>query len=188
MNSITQTIDEQLTVSKITRDFLLKARNWISHDGSDSLSNYYRLKINSLLDPDQDDIDAILKVSERNLRCSKCGIVRNLIYSHRRRQNKSRLRKNCRHLGSHLIECCDICKDKTKFSLSKRDNLPVAITDTPQIQQTNPPRKLVNTNAQTSKPEHNLQVKKYIKKGSSKPQPVPQFSSRLRNITCLLKQ
>lgn len=184
---------------ELTRDFLLDAFQ-LQLDNSnltEGLNRYYRIKINSLLETNQNNLDYILKLSENNLnRCIKCGSAKRIRLRSRRSKNKSPTRKYCRYLKSLCDFVCDTCHHCKTFKLSSRkalknqaktESLAKVITKhiiaIPEIKKPPP--------AQTNKPisskrTHSLKSSKQKQPIVTKPKQAP--SSRLRAFSCLLKE
>lgn len=204
--SIVSCEENHLILRETTRDFLLKAQHRITPSGCNAISNYYRLRINSLLDPDHDDIETISKVAERDTRCVRCGNRRWPVYKDVRRKNQSVGRKHCRYLRANLVEKCHKCKRNSKRRLHRSQSIGTSKSElsvtrkqskASDLQVAHP---MVTSNLKQAKPvsQQSTQLrtaaKKIIKKGSQRSslhQPskqAAQFSNRLRAFSCLLEK
>jgi len=174
-----------------SRDFLIDARTLVCPLGSrpNGMSRYYQIKVNSLLDDDEDDTKYILRISNFNVHCYRCGSQKKLRVKKRRRRNKHPSRKYCRFLRSVCEEYCNVCKVSKRYHLNGRQSILVKRSTLTNVQ----PRKLVDKQIILNPPVVN--PKSSIKKRIVKPKPgpkqlhsQPKFSSRLRAFSCLLKE
>lgn len=197
-DSISSSERNRETFRDTTRDFLLKANGILnpSSSNTNNLSRYYQLHINSLLDLDQDDIDYLLKTSEANVRCVKCGNHKDLRLVSRKRENRSTYRRHCRYLRSKCIEYCNKCNNSKKHKLFGRQAIYDKLKRNLVATKINNKRKVKSTSPSVKQQT----VKHFLKRTSHSkphqqppvPQPAqkitPQFSSRLRAFSCLLEQ
>lgn len=230
---------KRLAFQEATRDFLTSAHRIIqtkSRGASDDsfLNRYYRLEVNSQIDPDELDIDSIIKSSKTSVFCYRCGCRKQLKTDRRQQGNKSRFRRDCRRLKGIFIIGCSGCKHSVSTKLKNPRSLTYSKgqlkgnpsvkkeTSTPRgrrhvvktSQQSPEPRTIIlpkisqkqrhssksqsQTQSSLKKNEPKQMVRRKVKtiqQGStaviSKPatnQKTPQYSSRLRAFSCLLKQ
>lgn len=168
--------------------------------GCNAIDRYYRLKINSLLDCENEDIDAINKFAARDIHCSKCGSRRDIIYRDRKYANRDLKRKHCRYLRANIVEICDNCDSEKKLKLirhsdskarthSKNLGMSIALNSDVVKGCSGQKQSPVVKTGQTRTP-----AKKIIKKGPKVPQipasskTFPQFGSRLKTFSFLLKE
>lgn len=236
--SITSIEQTHTALREATRDFLIKARRMIA--SNTPLERYYHIEINSQLQPDKDDTEAILRLSKNSATCARCGSRKTLRVKRRQRVNQTWTRRHCRHLKGILIVDCAKCHDKTQYKLRRRAAIcnsikeetqpkrrahkdPISTQPTtsqceprqPKVESQSPPQRLIKLPGQ-NKPPKTKPSSKNIKPqpGHVKKQPIkqmvkrksrstvkqtdpieqsasqtkrPQFSSRLRAFTCLLK-
>lgn len=194
-DSVSSATQKSELIRDATRNFLISASSLLRPNNgvANGMNRYYQIKINSLIDQDNDDINYMMKLSENGTICTKCGNTKVLKLKKRRRENKSSDRKTCRYLRSLCIENCDICNySKTNKlygikSIKQRRQLDKEAPnkDTPSVP--NPSRPAV----QNFKPKPPKKSKKQVArkviplKFQSNP---PSFSSRLRAFSCLLKK
>lgn len=120
--SITDSIKESESIRNITRDYFTQAArlftpknnrpSCVDHDREkfdNGMNRYYQIKVNSLIDSEHDDIDYIVKLSEKNVNCVKCGTTKKFTLRKRRTQNKSDKRKYCKYLRTLCDRYCDSC-------------------------------------------------------------------------------
>lgn len=156
---------------------------------SQAMRQYYQLKVNSILDPSQHDIEYICnKLANSNVYCIRCGSLTKLRLINRKSRNKSEERKYCKYLKNLCERYCDKCFKKSKINIC---DIPTATSqprdkvDQPskpdQVRQNHP---LPKTATATKKQQHH-QLKP---KPAPKPKQTPQFSSKLRAFSCLLEK
>lgn len=184
-DSINNTAIRSELLRNSTRDFLIDASKLI---GNPALNRYYRAKINSLLDSDQDDVEYLRKVSTKSTLCIKCGNTREIKYKGRKSLNKSIDRKHCRYLRALLKEYCNRCGNGQVYKLRCQQSIARVL----KRNKTRDPHPKVEQPAQKQPQQSQVQAKqkhqpKPSKKQPPKPPPKPQFSSRLRAFDCLLK-
>jgi hypothetical protein len=225
--SINETKQKLLTLREATCDFLTKANLIIQKKSipfaHSYLNRYYRLEVNSYIDPDEHDIDLIIKLSRQSVTCLTCGNQKSLKIKRRQQLNRSKSRKHCRQLKGLLIVECKTCKHKETYKFKRRKSILNAIgelktskdqhrskiSDPVKSSEQSPAERIINLPkkkrklkvevqakapaTQTKKPLKQI-VKRKVKNPQQKPpetttnQKAPQFSSRLRAFTCLLKQ
>lgn len=209
VDSIKEAQEKRTTIRESTQEFLIKASQIIqssNHSHEHPLNRYYRLEINSLLDPDEDNIKSIQKLSKDSAICIKCGSGKSLRLRNRKAKNKSWTRKYCRPLRSQLVVLCDKCQDRQKLHLKGRRAVLAQLknrgietkkgrpnTSTHLIEKPNKstpdPETKSRKQKQPSQPAK-LMVKRRAKHSSTTPsiekKPL-QFSSRLRAFDCLLE-
>ena len=163
-----------------TREFLLNASKLVSNAG---MRRYYRIKLNALLDRDEDDINYIHRIAERSIDCIKCGNSKVIKVESRKTANKAESRTHCRYLHSFCKEYCDKCGYLKKHKLLGRKSICTKLTK---------PKQQLKRKAD-SKPKTTIDVPiktKYKKIILPKPTQTnkPQFSSRLRAFSFMLKE
>ena len=188
--------ERKSTLRETTRTFLLKAQQTLSEQCGFA-DRYYRLRINSILDPDQDDLEAISRFACQSLLCPRCGTRLDPRYRSRKKKNRAKDRKTCRHLRADLVELCATCGYRSKkitFTSTNRKKEPLPHSSTvPSRPETKTSLKSAKTSLKSAKPEAQQEVKRFIRKGpkrfeaSNQPKNTPQFSNRLRAFTCLLE-
>ena len=191
--------EKHAALRECTRDFLVRARHVFSDEPNSSIDRYYRLRINASLDPDQDDIEAIIKVGGIGTNCIRCSNLRTISYRNRKSENRSRVRKYCRHLSAYVLENCENCKGRARIRLLK----PTTQELVRKKDVTAPAASRASTKKNTKAPVAGSlagrpgnkglnPIKKIIKKGpkavSFKQSTKPQFNSRLRAFSCLLEK
>lgn len=126
VDSIKEARERQNKLHVGTQDFLLGAHQILQSvfpPNEHPLNRYYRLRMNSQLDLDCDDVKAIQKAGARSTTCIKCGCCKNLRVKDRKEKNKSWTRRHCRRLRSKLIICCVKCQDKHQVNLKGRQSV-----------------------------------------------------------------
>lgn len=226
IDSIKGAEHKHATIREATQDFLIRASQILGSDLDEGpLIRYYRLRINSLLDPykDKESIEKLQSTtSKQSTTCIKCGNPKKIKLKPRRSQNRSWTRRYCRYLRSFLIIYCDKCFLKTRHTLQGRqsllDELSVSkntvnnkrkslegesesiATPKKKVKLTPTPTKPQHTKVSPTTPKRTTQTAAAVKqikrtvKGKNLAVPsvqskkAPQFSSRLRAFTCLLKK
>lgn len=175
-----------------TRDYLINASLIVQpEDGSSNgLNRYYQMKINSLINEDDDDVNYILKLAENSTRCMKCGTTKFLRLKSRKKENKSSDRKHCRYLRSLCREICDSCHHCKTHKLTNLKSL-----DRPATLNKDAIKRKMKCNFKLDQSVSNQKTKIGKKKrANEKTIPLkiqinpPSFSSRLRAFSCLLKK
>lgn len=124
--SISEGQQKRLLLQEATCDFLVKAQQIFDKRPSNNntfLRRYYRLEINSQIDPDEHNIESIVKCSRDSVACLRCGSEKVLKVERRQEANKSRFRKYCRRLKGLLIVKCDKCSHRNSYKLKSRKSL-----------------------------------------------------------------
>lgn len=193
-DSVSSSASKSELFRNATRDFLINASLLVQpEDGaSNGLNRYYQMKINSLINEDEDDVNYILKLSENSTRCMKCGTTKFLRLKSRKNENKSSDRKHCRYLRSLCREICDSCHYCKTHKLIN----PKSLKRTTILHEEAINRKMkcnLKLDQSISK-QRTKTVKDKKKKVNEKIIPFktqinpPSFSSRLRAFSCLLKK
>lgn len=190
--SITETVKESEFIRNITRDYFIQAARLFTpkinrssesnHDKEkfdNGMNRYYQIKVNSLLDLEHDDIDYIVRLSEKNVNCIKCGSTKKLRLRNRRNQNKSDQRKYSKYLRSICDHHCDSCN--STFHRSKLLGRLQVIDKLQQLQQQptqsiakpsdtnksiNNKTQLIDTRSQTKPPFVNISAKTIDQQGA----------------------
>lgn len=190
--SISLTTQKSELFRTSTRDFLIAAQRLISNNNQElpnGMNRYYQMRVNSLIDRDQDDIDYLLKLGEFSTRCIKCGSDKTVKLQSRKKQNKAAERKFCRYLRSICDEYCDKCQYSKKHKLYGRQ----AIIDRSAAKTTT---KSINTNRKSHTLPPTVELEPQVAlisqqdltrklsfatkaRLSKPPPPKPSFSSRL---------
>lgn len=174
-----------------TRDYLINAALLLQPEdgGSNGMNRFYQMKINSLMNEDEDDVNYIVKLSENSTRCTKCGITRTLKIKSRKKENKSSDRRYCRYLRSLCKEICDNCRHCKIHKLIGRKSIRQALLANKEASH----KRVIKTSNPAQKPKIKIAPEKK-KKIIEKIIPIktqlnpPSFSSRLRAFSCLLKK
>lgn len=187
----------------LTRNFLLDAFkvHCLSNGLTNGLSRYYQVQINSLINRGQEDVDYLLNLAENNTRCIKCGSSRKIKIRNRRNKNKSSSRKYCRYLRSLCDFVCDKCHHCKTFKSKGRKNLKNITKSIPQPKLKNPKQPIPTVSVRQPTPSNSIAQRNLIGKPKqqiaprqkqqpivTKPKQQPNFSSRLRPFSCLLKE
>lgn len=186
----------------LTRNFLLDAFKTyiIGNEIPNGLNRYYQIRINSLINRSQEDVNHFVKLAENNTRCIKCGSYRNIKIRSRRSKNRSPSRKYCRYLRSLCDFICEACQHSKTFKLKGRKALKntAKAVPTPKlinarqsapIGPTRRPDQLgVISRRNPAKKTKTTIIHQQAISTVTKPKQPPSFSSRLRAFSCLLKE
>lgn len=214
-DSISTIVNRNETYRNSTRDFLIDASRLIAkhHDNNNGLNRYYQLRINSLINTDETNVDYLLKLSSlKSTNCVKCGNKKDIKLITRKKLNKSKERKYCKYLHSILEEYCDKCHcfrktyklnppnkkhsyNSGETSFQKKDNTCLTRPKTTRNKHIQQKQKqhlaapVLKSSQNKNQPKKTkLKEAKYQSKPPARPVPKPQFSSRLRAFSCLLKE
>lgn len=198
-DSISTTVHKSEFHRNSTRDFLIGASQVVLNNSGahNGLKRYYQMRMNSMLNRDQDDIDYIMRVSDQSTICFKCGNHKQLRIRSRKNKNRSSERRSCRYLRSLVDEYCDKCYEHKVHKLKGRQSIldKLADKEKPKIPQPkNEAKQLlkvfdkpVNTPTTSKRKSSNNKADRALKLPLPK-QNLPAFSSRLRAFSCLLKE
>lgn len=189
IQSLVESVQKSESFRESTRDYLIRAAQLMCPNetirASNGMNRYYQIQVNSLFNGDQDDINYISRLSEKNTRCIRCGNQKKIRLRSRRRENKSSDRKYCRYLRSLCNEYCDKCDNIKTYKLTGRQSIIDKLKK--------PPVPKLATKRVVKLPLEDKPLKKkniVIKPVALEkpPQKTAPFSSRLRAFSCLLQE
>lgn len=190
--------DQQSQIARQSNvEYLLAARQILL--GNDNIcptaNRYYRTRINNLLDYDKDNIDKFFQSALDSCFCVHCGNPVSINAKKFKQSNRSKKRTHCRHLKGICMKSCHYCRRReTRLEayvvkiLEPRLAGTIALAKKPKPSNKEKEKLAPVHTTPVSQVKRRLPQRTHIEKDPTVVSKGPEFSSRLRAFSCLLKE